>query len=119
MKMQDNEFDELFRSRLNDFEVGPSHDVWKTISLELNAGSRRKTLMPILSIAATILVLIAAGILFIPQKTNLKTNKHPVNNSMVKVPRIFNTQQVVRNHPNKNILNSDKVNKPSIFANRI
>ena len=31
MKMQDNEFDELFRSRLDSFETEPSVDVWEKV----------------------------------------------------------------------------------------
>jgi hypothetical protein len=119
MKMQDNEFDELFRSRLDNFETEPSANVWEKVDNELNSHKRKQTLTPVLGIAASIIALVTAGILFIPQKTNLKSGKQAVNNSIVKVTRPFNTPQVVRNRPNKNVLNSDKVNKTSMVANRI
>lgn len=120
MKMQDNEFDELFRSRLDNFEAEPSIDVWEKVEDELNTHKRKKLLTPVLSIAASVIALVTAGILFIPQKTTLKPGKQAVNNNIVKATRPFNTPQVVvRNHPNTNILNSDKVNKASIVANRI
>jgi hypothetical protein len=119
MKMQDNEFDELFRSRLDSFETEPSAEVWKNVDNELNSHKRKKILTPFLSIAASVIVFVTAGILFIPQKGNVKPGNHPVNNNIVKVIRPFNTPQVVRNHPNTNILNSDKTNKTSIVANRI
>ncbi|SRR5260221_1987070 len=119
MKMQDNEFDELFRSGLDNFEAEPSLDVWEKVDNELNGYKRKKRLTPFLSIAASIIVFVTAGILFIPQKGNVKSGNHPVNNNIVKVSQPFNTPQVVTNHPNANILNSDKTNKTSIVANRI
>jgi hypothetical protein len=68
MEMQDKEFDDLFRSKLDGFEIEPSAHVWHGIAGELAAGKRRKSLLPFLSIAASIIVLVAAGVLFIPQK---------------------------------------------------
>jgi len=75
MDMQDKEFDALFRSKLDDFEVTPSPMVWDTIDGELNTGSRKRALMPLLSIAASIIVLICAGLLFIPK--DVKTGGKP------------------------------------------
>jgi hypothetical protein len=71
MDMQDNEFDKLFGSKLSDLEVEPSARVWNGIDNELMANRRRKVWMPILSIAAAIIVLVTVGILFIPQKTKV------------------------------------------------
>ena len=68
MEMQDNEFDDLFRSKLEGFEAAPSANVWAGIDAELNGKIRKKILMPFLSIAASIIVLVGAGLFFIPQK---------------------------------------------------
>lgn len=65
--MQDNEFDNLFRSKLDDFETEPSANVWQHIDAGLYAGNRRKLLVPLLSAAASIIVLVTAGILLMPQ----------------------------------------------------
>ena len=68
--MQDNELDHLFRSNLEGFEMEPSAKVWQNIDAELQTGKRWKIiLMPFLSVAASIIVLVTAGILLIPHKT--------------------------------------------------
>jgi hypothetical protein len=68
MAMQDKEFDDLFRSKLDGFETEPSPAVWNNVAGRLDAGKRRKVFVPFLSIAASVIVLVAAGVLFIPQK---------------------------------------------------
>jgi hypothetical protein len=65
MDMQDNEFDGLFRNKLNGFESEPSEKVWTGIDGELD--KKRIALLPWLSVAASIIVLASAGILFIPK----------------------------------------------------
>jgi hypothetical protein len=76
MAMQDKEFDDVFRSKLNVFEAEPTGQVWDGIVEGLDDKRRYHTFLPYLSIAASIIVLIAAGILFIPQKTQ-DISKHP------------------------------------------
>ncbi len=83
MDMQDREFDDLFRSKLDGFETEPSANVWAGIDAELSGKRRKKTLTPFLSIAASIIVLVAAGVLFIPEKGKV-TGKHPVQNKVAK-----------------------------------
>lgn len=73
MDMQDKELDRLFQQKLDDLEIQPSVHVWQGINAELNTGRRKGILLPLLSAAAGIIVLITAGILFIP--------KQPVKNS--------------------------------------
>ena len=89
MDMQDKEFDELFRSKLDNLEMPPSANLWEGVNYQLNTGRRKKLLVPFLSIAASILVLISVGILVIPQKNN-KAGK-PIagtdHNSMVNAGR--------------------------------
>src|ERR1700755_697527 len=77
MNMQDKEFDDLFRSRLDDLEVEPSAQVWAGIDATLD-GKKRRSIIPMLSIAASIVVLIVAAILFIPKSETIKPGKKPV-----------------------------------------
>jgi len=83
MDMQDKEFDELLRAKLEGFEAEPSAKVWPGISGGLDSAKRRKTILPWLSIAASIAVLIGIGVLFIPKKPNTHSTL-PVKNSIVK-----------------------------------
>jgi hypothetical protein len=77
MDMQDKEFDQLFRAKLDGFEAEPTGQVWDGIVDGLDGKRRYKMLVPYLSIAASIIVLAAAGILFIPQKA-VVSSKPPV-----------------------------------------
>lgn len=71
--MQDKEFDDLFHSKLRNFEVQPSAEVWQSVDAELKGKKSNVFLM--LSIAATVLILLTAGILFIPEKGTVEHNK--------------------------------------------
>jgi len=71
MKMQDKEFDELFRSKLDALEIEPSATVWPAIAGKINAAKRRRTLTPYLSAAASVIILVAAGVFFIPGKVKV------------------------------------------------
>jgi hypothetical protein len=68
MDMQDREFDKIFREKLDCFESEPSAGVWPGIVSGLNGNKRRNTPVWTLRIAASIIVLIAAGVLFFPKK---------------------------------------------------
>lgn len=68
MNLQDNEMDNLFRSKLEGLEVEPSAHVWENISREIGAPQQRKSIIPILRIAASVAVLIGAGLYFIPKQ---------------------------------------------------
>lgn len=76
--MQDNEFDELFQSKLDGFEMEPSAQVWENIHAELD-GKRKKSIFPALRIAASVIILVTAGILFIPKKDTTKPLRQPKN----------------------------------------
>jgi hypothetical protein len=82
MNMQDKEFDDLFRAKLDNFETEPSAQVWQNIDAELNGKKSGRGIGFILSIAASVIVLITAGILFIPQKGVVK-HDHPDSNQVV------------------------------------
>lgn len=76
MSMQDKEMDELFRGKLDNLEIKPSDKVWKGIVVELDGAKRKRSLLPVIRIAAGITVFIAIGLFFM-----LKGNK-PGNNQM-------------------------------------
>jgi hypothetical protein len=89
MEMQDKEFDKLFSTKLDAFEAEPSRAVWQGINEGLG-GNKRKKLAPFLSIAASVLILITAGILFLTQKGRV-VKPHAVNDKVA----------VAVNHPAK------------------
>jgi hypothetical protein len=79
MNMQDNELDDLFRAKLGQLEMEPAAQVWQNIQAGLG-GQKKKSWVPILSIAATVLVLLTAGTWFLLDK--------PVKNNQKQVVRI-------------------------------
>ncbi len=85
--MQDKEFDDLFRSKLDNFEIEPTAQVWTNIDATLAAKERKKSIFPILRIAASVIILITAGILFIPKKENV-TLVRPRKNQLVNSPAV-------------------------------
>jgi hypothetical protein len=121
MEMQDKEFDDLFRSKLDGFEVKPSAKAWDNIAVEMNAGKQRKMLLPFLSIAASIIVLVTAGILFIPQK-QIVPGKHLVKNKTGKITQPAETISVAKNNPQPGLLASNnpaKLIKAATMVNSI
>lgn len=78
--MQDNEFDDLFRAKLDNMEAEPSAEVWTNINAELDGKKRNRSILPMLSIAASIIILIIAGILFIPKESNGPIKNQKPNN---------------------------------------
>ena len=75
MNMQDEEFDDLFRSKLDNFGVEPSAQIWQNIDAGLGGKKHKNSAAFILSIAASIIILVTAGILFIPKKGMVKPNR--------------------------------------------
>jgi len=71
MKMQDKEFDQLFNAKFADFEVEPSEGLWDKIATEIPGDSalipaKKRSLSPFMQIAAGLIVVLAAGLLFMP-----------------------------------------------------
>jgi hypothetical protein len=64
MDMQDKEFDQLFNSKLNDFEVEPSANVWQNIAREMEGKKAKRSIVPYLSVAASVIVVAAVSLLF-------------------------------------------------------
>jgi hypothetical protein len=67
MNMQDNDFDNLFRTKLDGLEVEPSARVWNNISAEVS-GPQKRRLSPVWSIAATTVILMSAAAWFLTDK---------------------------------------------------
>ncbi|RYE24289.1 MAG: hypothetical protein EOP42_22425 [Sphingobacteriaceae bacterium] len=65
MKISDKELDDLFNSKLNNIEAEPSADLWDNIAAELDQKPKRKNLVPVLRIAAGIIVIFSVGLLFL------------------------------------------------------
>jgi hypothetical protein len=74
--MQDKEFDDLFQSKLDNFEMEPSAQVWQNIDAELDGKKKKGSLFTLMGIAASIIILIGAGILFMPKKVANNSNQH-------------------------------------------
>ena len=90
--MQDKEFDRIFNSKFNEFEVTPSPMVWDGIADELDKKSTRRSIIPFLSIAASIIVLLGIGVLFLQQKTD---NNQPVQKIAAKYhPEILKQTEI-------------------------
>jgi hypothetical protein len=71
MDMQDKEIDQLFRSKLDDFEIEPSAQLWGNIASRMDESKR--SLKTYLSIAASLLLMLSAGLYFVSQiKDNTK-----------------------------------------------
>ncbi|HEX3385959.1 MAG TPA: hypothetical protein VHS53_12255 [Mucilaginibacter sp.] len=111
MDMQDNEFDGLFRNKLNGFESEPSEKVWPRINTEL--GKKKIAILPWLSVAASITVLVSAWILFIPKAQKAGHNSEHIVKVMPKISVTKPAEQVVLNTPVKHeeaISQAQKIN---------
>jgi hypothetical protein len=116
MDMQDKEFDELFHSKLDDFETEPSPAVWEGVDRELNSGKQGKMLLPLLSAAASIIVLVAAGILFIPQKVAVNNHSQKQNPVAKTTPHNSNAQQVANNVIKADVIKSKNITSHVVGA---
>lgn len=80
MNMQDKEIDHLFRSKLDNYELEPPARLWGGIASRMD--KKKRTLTAWLSIAASLLILLSAGLYFVVQ---VKDNtKKPVQMAAVK-----------------------------------
>ncbi|RYG06577.1 MAG: hypothetical protein EOO02_00065 [Chitinophagaceae bacterium] len=112
--MQDKELDQLFRAGLEGLEMEPSTKVWEGITGKHNAGKKKK-LLPYLSIAATILVVVSAGILVISGQDKVIT-KQPVQNSVAKHTPVSKKNAVVITRPVLKVIKVDKSPKAERIA---
>jgi hypothetical protein len=117
MDMQDKELDRLFQQKLDDLEIQPSAGVWQGISAELNTDKRRRTLFPLLSAAAGVVLLITAGILFIPKQPVKNSDRHHPTEiaqapKAVQNPIAVKIDPVVPPAPNQNKVPANQVIAP-------
>lgn len=94
MEMQDKEFDQLFNSKLDGFEVEPSAQVWQNITGELDGKKAKRSIMPYLSIAASVIILASVSILFY-NRSKEKEDQHPIK--LVKVKPIREQSKPITN----------------------
>lgn len=81
MDMQDKEFDQDFNAKFDGFEMEPSPMVWQRVANELDGKKGKRRLLSYLSVAASVIILFAAGVLFFPQKT--KQTKHQAGSNKI------------------------------------
>lgn len=79
MDMHNKDIDQLFRSQLADIEATPSAGVWDNIAAGLNKPGHKRSMMPYLRIAATVIVVLGAGLwLMLKQvQPGAQVVKHP------------------------------------------
>ena len=77
MAMQDNEFDDLFRSKLEHFEVEPAENLWPGIDTAIQSKRRRAILLPMIRIAAVLLVALSLGWIYIQRQHDQPADKKP------------------------------------------
>jgi hypothetical protein len=118
MKMQDKEFDELFRAKLDALEIEPSAAVWPVIAGKINSAKRRRTLTPYLSAAASVIILVAASLFFIPGKVKVQPigigSKH-VGKTRSK---LNNQSAIVTNNNSEEIDITDKPGETGMAVNQ-
>jgi hypothetical protein len=120
MNMQDNEFDDLFRSKLGGLEVQPSAQVWDNIVAGLGA-EKKRSIIPMLSMAATILILLAAGTWFLldkpvkqVQNQVAKTKVTPRNNVVIQPEKMAIEQPNTAVETTQATLSAEPVTNTSI-----
>ncbi|MDB5134226.1 MAG: hypothetical protein JWP37_829 [Mucilaginibacter sp.] len=116
--MQDKEFDDLFRSKLDDFEMEPSAKVWTNIDTKLDGKERKKSTFPVLRIAASIIILVTAGILFIPKKENSGPVK-PGKNRLVNNQAAQAVVKPIAHTPANTDVVKDSRPANTVIANRV
>lgn len=104
MKISDKELDDLFSSKLNDLELEPNDMVWNNISDQINNNkTKKKSIVPVLRIAAGLIVVISIGLLLFNNEDPII--KKPVQN---KVAKVETEQQKPAVEPTENV-KSDKL----------
>lgn len=83
MEMRDKEFDRLFNARLNDLETEPSPMVWQKVAKQLDGKKATRGITTYLSIAASVVILISAGLFFYSHPKDKAVNKPDKNDSFV------------------------------------
>jgi len=131
MDMRDKEFDEIFNSKFEDFEVEPSPMLWDNIADELDGKKTKRAVLPWLSIAATVIMVLTAGILFLKKDKPATGDNKPIKlvarhikstvtpESKQSVDSVSNIKSIEKiavapNHQHKNSLPVNKVTAPAV-----
>ncbi len=83
MKTSDKELDDLFQPKLNNLELEPDAAVWENIAAKLDGKTKKKSIIPTLRIAASVIVIFSVGLLLLRKNDELV--KKPLPQKMVKV----------------------------------
>lgn len=75
MKTSDKELDNLFSSKLDGLETEPSSNLWGKINFELDKKPKKKSFVPILRIAAGLIVVLSVGLLLMQNNQQVVKNK--------------------------------------------
>lgn len=100
MNTHDKDIDALFRSKLNDLEVEPSAGVYANINHALHSSKPRKSIVPLLRIAASIVIVLSTGLFFLLK--DKKAERPRFKTKLVKnqpLKKLVPVQQVVVNLP--------------------
>lgn len=95
MRTSDKELDELFNSKLNNFEAEPSAKLWQNIHVELDKSLRKKKFVPVLQIAASVVILLSVGLFWIRSNETV-TRKTIVKKAVKLNSRPLQPQNILR-----------------------
>lgn len=107
--MQDKEFDDIFNSKFEDFEAEPSPMVWDNIADELDGKKSKGVALPWLSIAATIIVLLTAGVLFLRKDKPAAEDNKPTKFAAAHIKPEINKEDRQNTGPADHAKPSDKI----------
>ncbi len=99
MKISDKELDDLFQSKLNNLEVEPDAIVWNNIDANLVVKPKKKSIVPALRIAASVILVLSVGLLLLQKEVEPVKNKIPQKGVKLKLKQ----QETVIN-PNESIV---------------
>ncbi len=95
MKTSDKELDDLFNSKLSGFEAEPSANLWQNIAAELDGEPKKKSLIPVLRIAAGVLALLSVGLFWMQANKQLVQKRIPQKVAKVKLKPV-QKEEIVR-----------------------
>lgn len=113
MKAWDKDFDRLFQSKLDDIEVEPSAMVWDNIIDELDGKIKKKMGLPWMRIAATIVVMMGASLLFLRPDAEKVTLRGTANTELAATPSAGSTASGDMAIGPENVV-SDQISEPPV-----
>jgi hypothetical protein len=113
MDMRDNELDNLFHSVLDDHEIEPSAGVWQGITAQLDVDKRKRSFGHFLRIAAGVILLVTAGVLFIPRAIKVNHQQPSINKTAKNILPVKQSPAIIAKPV---LLTADQQNKKSVKA---